>query len=189
MAASITSGDAMAGLKAAPQETTIANLCAALGDFEGLAGQISDLKAETLQKEAGVLKAILERIAPLVPVLSKKYEVFYRPVLAILTQRDEVPLSRSEGAYFFSEHRLTFYEDKSLVRTHRFGQWTGGQLPGWELAEEDELTAECAVRAFGLPAIAEGLIKILQEAHQTIILKEEMEGRLSALTLVLEAIQ
>jgi hypothetical protein len=189
MAASTTSEEAMASIKAAPHETTIANLCAALGDFEGLAGQISDLKAETLQKEAGALKAILERIAPLVPILSKKYEAFYRPVLVILTLRDEIPLPRSEGAYFFSEHRLTFYEDKSLVRTHRFGQWTGMQLPGWELSEEDELTTECAVRAFGLPAIAEGLINIFREAHQTTILKEELEGRLAALTAMLEVLQ
>ena len=179
----------MARITAAPQETTIANLCAVLGNFEGLAGQISDLKAETLQKEAGVLKAILERIAPLVPILSKKYEAFYRPVLTILTIKDEIPLPRPEGAYFFSEHQLTFYEDKSLMRTHRFGQWTGGQLPGWVLSEEDELTAECAVRAFGLPAIAEGLIKLFQEAQQTIILKEELKERLSALTAALEALQ
>ena len=52
MAASITSEDAMARITAAPQETTIANLCAVLGNFEGLAGQISSLKAETQQRGA-----------------------------------------------------------------------------------------------------------------------------------------
>jgi hypothetical protein len=189
MAASIISGDPMAGLRAAPQETTIANLCAEIGDFEELAGQISSLKADALQKEAEVLKAILERVAPLVPILSKKYEAFYRPVLVILTLRDEVPLPRQEGAYFFSEHRLNFYEDKSLVRTHRFGQWTGGPLPGWQLEEEDGLDPAGAVSVFGLPAIVVGLMKIFQEARETTILKSEMEERLSALTNVLKALQ
>lgn len=190
MAASSLSGNVADGIlnKAVPPGI-LSDLCASLGDFESLAMQVSSVKKETQEKEAGVLKAILERIASLVPILSKKYEAFYRPVLVILTLRDEIPLPRSEGAYFFSEHRLTFYEDKSLVRTHRFGQWTGGPLPGWELAEEDELTPEDAVRVFGLAAIAEGLIEALQEAHTTTILKEELEGRLAALTKVLEALQ
>ncbi|MCX6677388.1 MAG: hypothetical protein NTU95_05525 [Methanothrix sp.] len=187
--ASLSEGTAASILNRAGPQGDLADLCATLGDFELLAFQVSSLKMDTLEKEAGVLKEVLDRIAPLVPILSKKYEAFYRPVLVVLTQRDEIPLPRSEGAYFFSEHRLALYEDGSLVRTHRFGQWTGGPQPGWELAEEDELTPDAAIAAFGLPAIAEGFIKAFQEAHSTTILKDELEGRLAALTRVLEVIQ
>ena len=57
------------------------------------------------------------------------------------------------------------------------------------LEKEDEFTPLAAIIAFGLPAIAEGLVNIFQEAHETTVLKEELEERLSALTRVLEALQ
>ena len=187
MAASIISGDAMAGLRAAPQETTIANLCAALGDLEGLAGQISGLKAETRQKEAEVLKTILNRVTPLVPVLSRDFESYYRSVLVILTEREEVRFEKNTA--FYSEYELVLYENGILVRTHRFGESSEGPRIGWMLEKEDEFTPLAAIIAFGLPAIAEGLVNIFQEAHETTVLKEELEERLSALTRVLEALQ
>ncbi|TFH52116.1 MAG: hypothetical protein E4G89_01715, partial [Methanothrix sp.] len=105
MAASIISGDPLAGLKAA-SETTIANLCAALGDFEGLAGRIAELKAEAQWKEAEVLEEITKRVTPLVAIISRGGESYYRHEIIILTKREEVPLFIDRPTRFFSEHKL-----------------------------------------------------------------------------------
>ncbi len=50
----------------------------------------------------------------------------------------------------------------------------------------DELTPEAAILAFGLTAISEGLIKVIGKASSIVILKKKLEGRVSALTMVLE---
>ncbi len=89
---------------------------------------------------------------------------------------------------FFSEYRLILYENGLLVRTHRYGEWSEGPRPGWENIDEDELTPEAAITAFGLTAISDGLIKVLGQASSIVILKEKLEGRLSALTKILEAL-
>lgn len=84
MAASLAVGNSpAANLPQAGPHEDLVSLCAALGDVELLAGCITNLKKETPGKEAAVLKAILDRITPLVPVLSKEYEAFYRPALVI----------------------------------------------------------------------------------------------------------
>ncbi len=46
-----------------------------------------------------------------------------------------------------------------------------------------------AITAFGLTAISEGLMKVLDDASSIVILKEELEGRLAALTRTLDALQ
>lgn len=76
-----------------------------------------------------------------------------------------------------------------MVRIHRYGEWSEGPRPGWENTDEDVLTPQAAITAFGLTAISEGLIKVLGEASSIVILKEELEGRLAALTEILDALQ
>jgi len=185
MAASTTSGDTAASIKAASQET-IADLCAALGDFESLTIQISGLKKDTLEKEAVVLKAILDRVTPLVSVLSSDFESYYRHELVILTEREEVRFEKDTE--FYSEYKLVLYENGLLERIHRYGEFSDGLRPGWELTNEEEFTPLAAIIAFGLPAIAEGLIKTFEWANSAIILKEELEARLKTLVEVLEAL-
>ncbi len=185
MAAAITSVEAMTSLKAALQEI-IANLCNALGDFEGLAGQITGLKQETQERESQVLKAILYRITPLVSVLSRDFESYYRRELVILTEREEVRLENNTA--FYSEYKLVLYENGLLWRIHRYGEFSEGPRTNWELADEEEFTPRAAIIAFGLPAIAEGLIKAFEWANSSIILKEELEAKLAALSGVLEAL-
>jgi hypothetical protein len=70
-----------------------------------------------------------------------------------------------------------------LARIHRYGEWSEGLHTGWENADEDEITPRAATTAFGLTAISEGLIKVLNNASSIVILKEELEGRIAALTL------
>ena len=60
---------------------------------------------------------------------------------------------------------------------------------GWENTDEDVLTPEAAIIAFGFTAISKGLIKALGEASSMIIIKEELEGRLAALAEALEALR
>lgn len=190
MAASIAAGDGLATIiEQAGPCGELADLCAALGDVEWLAGQVTGLKKETLEREATVLRSILDRITPLVPVLSQEYEAFYRPMVVILTKKDEVPFPTEKTTYFFSEQKLILYDNGHLIKAHRFGEFTEGPRPGWELTEEAEMTAEAAIKAYGLPAIAEGIMAVFEWARSAIILKEELEGKLAALSGVLEALR
>lgn len=79
-------------------------------------------------------------------------------------------------------------ENGLLVRMHRYGEFSEGLRLGWENADEDVLTPQAAIAAFGLAAISGGLMKVLGEASSMAILKERLEGRLAALTKALEAL-
>ncbi len=164
----------------------LSDLSTALDELAPLAARIADLKKETLDREAAVLKAILEKVTPLVPLLSNDCEQYYRREIVILTREERVQLEKGSG--FFSEYRLILYENGVLVRMHRYGEWSEGLHLGWENADEDVLTPQAAIAAFGLAAISGGLMKVLGEASSMVILKERLEGRLAALTRALEAL-
>lgn len=185
-AASISDNAAASIMNKAFSAGDLADLCAALGDFESLTIQISGLKTETQEKEAEVLKAILDRVTPLVPVLSRDFESYYRRELVILAEREEVRFEKNTE--FYSEYKLVLYENGLLERIHRYGEFSEGPRPGWELTNEEEFTPLAAIIAFGLPAIAEGLIKAFEWANSSVILKEELEARLKTLVKVLEAL-
>jgi len=164
----------------------LSDLSTALNELRPLAARIADLKKETLDREAAVLKAILERVTPLVPLLSDDCEQYYRREIVILTQEERVQLENGYG--FFSEYRLILYENGLLVRMHRYGECSEGLRLGWENEDEDVITPQAAVAAFGLGAISGGLMKVLSEASSVVVLKERLEGRLAALTKALEAL-
>ncbi|MGA9100323.1 MAG: hypothetical protein WB392_15485 [Methanotrichaceae archaeon] len=166
---------------------TLAELSTALNELQPLASRIANLKKEALEKEAIVLKAILEKIAPLVPLLSDDCEHHYRREVVILAREERVQLE--EGLSFFSEHKLILYENGLLARTNRYGEWSEGSRLGWENTDEVVLTPEAAIIIFGLTAISKGLIKALGEASSMAILKEKLEGDLVALTKTLEALR
>ena len=166
---------------------TLSELSTALAELQPLATKIADLKKQTLEREAAVLKAILEKVTPLVPLLSDDCEHHYRREVVILAIEERVQLE--EGLSFFSEHRLILYENGLLVRTHRYGESSEGLHPGWENTDEVVLTPEAAIIIFGLTAISKGLIKALGEASSMAILKEKLEGDLVALTKTLEALR
>lgn len=186
MAASITTENTLAGINKAVPQGNLVDLCADLNGVEELAWKISGLKTEALEREAAVLKAILDRVTPLVPVLSRDFESYYRSVLVILTEREEVQLEKS--LKFYSEYKLVLYENGLLVRIHRYSEFSDSPRPGWELTNEEEFTPQAAIIAFGLPAIAKGLIRAFEWANSAIILKEELEANLKTLTTALEVI-
>lgn len=47
------------------------NVNVVLDGLESLAARMTDLKKETLEKETAVLEAIIKRVTPLIPLLSK----------------------------------------------------------------------------------------------------------------------
>ena len=59
----------------------------------------------------------------------------------------------------------------------------------WEYLDEHLLNAAAVVEAFGLDAIAAGIVKALEEASEMIILSPEAETRLVALSKILEDLQ
>ncbi|MGA9097450.1 MAG: hypothetical protein WB392_00795 [Methanotrichaceae archaeon] len=171
----------------------LSDLSITLAELQPLAPKISVLQKQTLEKEASILKAILEKLTPLVPLLSKDYEQYYRREIVILTR--DVRVQLEDGLGFFSEHSLILYENGLLVRIHRYGQSIDhGQLSeapqlGWENTDEDVLTPEAAIIAFGFTAISEGLIKALGEASSMAIFEEELESRLASLAEALKALR
>jgi len=165
----------------------LSELSTALDELPPMASKIAGLKKNTLEREAAILKAILEKVTPLVPLLSEDYERCYRREIVILTREERVQLE--EGSGFFSEYWLILYENGLLVRTHRYGELSEGLRLGWENTAEDVLTPETAIITFGFTAISKGLIKVLGEAESMVIRKEELEGRLAALAKALEALK
>jgi len=164
----------------------LSDLSTALDELAPLAARIADLKKETLDSEASVLRAILEKVTPLVPLLSSDCDQYYRREIVILTQEERVQLENGYG--FFSEYRLILYENGQLVRMHRYGECSEGLRLGWENDDAEVLTPQTAIAAFGLAAISGGLMKVLGDASSMVILKERLEGRLAALTKALEAL-
>ena len=173
------------------QEAAVASLCASLSDFESLALSVSSLKTETAKREAEILKEILARVTPLVSIIGRGGESYYRRDIIILTELEDCPLGVDSPHRFFSEHKLVLYENGLLMRIHRFGEAAGRdeRRVCWDMTEESELSAEAAIAAFGLAVITTGLMRAFEEATLTIVLKEELESRLKALAKVLEALQ
>lgn len=172
------------GLKMTP-----ADLCAVLDDFEPLAMEIAGLEREAAEKEAAILKAVLGRLVPLVPLLCERYEAAYRRKLTILTVQDKVPLCRENNSYFYFEQRLILYENGSLILHYRSGMYSDGCLLSCEMVRECEITSDGAIAAFGFSAVVEGLISVLRHAKAKMVLKEELESKIAALTETLEAVQ
>ena len=181
----------MPDMKATCQETAVASLCASLGDFESLALSVSSLKTETAKREAEILKEILARVTPLVAIIGRGGESYYRRDIIILTELEDCPLGVDSPHRFFSEHKLVLYENGLLMRIHRFGEAAGRdeKRTCWNMTEESELSTEAAIAAFGLTAIAEGFVKAFEEAASKITLKEELDSRLKTLSTALEVLQ
>mgnify|MGYP000884133498 FL=1 len=166
---------------------TPANVNVVLDGLDALAARMTDLKNETLEKETAVLEAIIKRVTPLIPLLSKKQVYSCRCRIIITHDRIDAPLDGE--AYFYSESDLILYESGQLVRTHRYGDFRVSPGQGWEFFDEYPLDASSAVEAIGLDAIVTGIIKALEEASETIILPQEGEARLVALSKILKGLQ
>ena len=167
--------------------STPANVNVVLDGIESLAARMVDLKNETLEKETAILEAIIKRVTPLIPLLSKKQVYSCRCRIIIAHDRIDAPLDGR--AYFYSESDLILYENGQLVRTHRYGDFRASPGEGWEIFDEYPLDASTAIEAIGLDAIVTGIINALEEAEETIILPIEVEARLIALSKILEGLQ
>jgi hypothetical protein len=157
---------------------------AALDALSPLPGKIALLKKEILQREAEALAQILEKAAPLVPLLDDS-EPYYRKSITIFSKSESVPLDIDRS--FSSNVRLVLYEDGRLTRALRFRE-TCTRGFGWEQEEEEELGCALAVSLYGLDAIASGLAGAL-ELGSIKALHGKLEKQLLAMTKILEALQ
>ncbi|OPY56809.1 MAG: hypothetical protein A4E49_00153 [Methanosaeta sp. PtaU1.Bin112] len=157
-------------------------LTRALDDLEPLAKLVSDMKTETTEKEAIVLKEVLDRVTPLVPLIDNGYELYYRRFLTIVGRREEVPIDE-DGSHFYSEYRLVLYENGILARVHAYGEMSYKSHLGWDRHDEEEIAPQGAIAAFGLAAISEGLIKALEGMSQALEgMSQALEGMSQAIT-------
>lgn len=163
---------------------TPTNVNVFIDGLDALASRVTDLKKETLEKETAVLEAIIKRVVPLIPLLNKPQGHSCRCQITIAHDRIDAPLDG--GAYFYSESDLILYENGQLVRTHRYGDFRVSPGQSWEILDEYPLDASTAIEAIGLDAIVAGIIKALEEASEMIILPQEVEARLAALSKILE---
>lgn len=185
MAASALSGDVEEIRQTSPP--SLAELNAVLADIEPLAAKVEELKKETLEKESQVLAAILQRIVPLIPILTDESEPYQRRELIIITDETAVPIDAN--AHFYSEKKLILYENGLLIRSHRYGESSKALRPGWELSDTLELNPQMAVSCFGLDAISAGIVKLLKETLENFIFPDALTARLEELAKVLEALQ
>jgi hypothetical protein len=163
---------------------TPTNVNVVLDDLDALAARVTDLKKETLEKETAVLEAIIKRVTPLIPLLNNPQVYSCRCRIVIAHDRIEAPLDG--GAYFYSENDIILYENGQLVRTHRYGDFRVSHGQSWEFFDEYPLDVSSAVEAIGLDVVVASIIKVFEEAAETIILPQEVEARLVALSKILE---
>lgn len=162
---------------------SLAELNSALDELSPLPKKIAVLKNETLAREAEALGLILQKVAPLIPLLDDS-EPYYRKSITILNRSERVPLDDDRS--FCSEVNLIFYEDGRLTKSLRFCEtWTKGF--GWEHQEEEELDCASAISLYGLDAIASGLARALKELPSIRIMHQDLEERLEAVTKIQEA--
>lgn len=168
---------------------SIEELNESLADFEPVAKQAILLKEEMARAEAEIVEQIITILTPLVPLIDKSLESYYRKNAILAARGRAAPLPLDKVSRFYSEHHLVLYETGQLWDLHRFGETCCIEgRPGWEITEERELSPKEAVAAFGLQAIVDGTIDVLQNAKSTVVLKE-LEARISTLTKTLEALK
>ncbi len=164
---------------------SLAKVNAALEDLSPLPAKIALQRKETLQREAAALEAILQKIAPFVPLLDD-CEPNFRKSITIFSKSERVPLDDDRS--FSSDLRLVLYEDGRLTRARRFRE-TCTMGFGWEQEEEEELDCAAAVALYGLEAIASGLAGALEELPAVRTVHQDLEERLSEMAKILEALQ
>lgn len=158
----------------------------ALDDLTPLASSIDELKQGLLDKESEILKVILQKITPLIPLFDEGSENYHRGELIILEKNQCVEFE--EESAFYSDHILILYENGALIDKHCYGEKSSTRV-GWEIVDDIKQTPMAAITAYGLDDIVEGLAKILDGVRSIYVLKSDMEERITALMNLLEALQ
>jgi len=185
----------------------LGELVAKLAEIAPLASQVADLKGQTIRQEAEALAAILERIKPLLPLVAHSILTGYHhsgqqgheeqedyhavPGLELVNNFKRIPTDKDyRGEYGGS--RLVLFQDGGLQWERRTGDWSQWQGEGssWSLEEETEISAEQAVKKYGLKAIVAGLVDELKEASRLLEQKQaDYQERLELVQKVREVLQ
>jgi hypothetical protein len=164
-----------------------------------LASKVDELKEQTIREETVVLDQILERIKPILPLVSYRIQKGYSTSgqqghearedfhaikgLELVNNFKRIPTDKDyRGEYGGS--RLVLFQDGRLVWERRAGEWSQWQGEGasWFIEEDSEFSTEQAVRKYGLQKIISGLEDELKEASRG--LEKRQEDYQSRLELV-----
>ncbi|VVB66814.1 Uncharacterised protein [uncultured archaeon] len=162
----------------------LSDLAATLADLEPAAAMAEAARLALLQKEGQALQEILRRVWRLMTLQdAKNRESCYRHEIALQEICERAQKGEQSGQRVCT--RLVFCDDQKLIRRFEVEQW--GSC-AFQIQDEQELTCEMAVKAFGLDAICRGLEEELKASYP---MKANLAGcqeRLLAVTRLLEGL-
>jgi len=165
-------------------------LSAKLAEIAPLAERVGELKNATLEQESEALAMLIERIKPILPVVSSRIQCSYfhsgqqfheekttnhaMPGIELISTFKQINTDRdTRGEYGGS--RLLLFQDGTLQWERRAGEWSRwqGESSGWRTEEETAFAPARAVAKYGLAAIVRGLGEELAEASEGLQKKRE----------------
>ncbi len=162
----------------------LSDLAATLDELLPAATMTEAAKKALLQKEAQALQEILRRVRLLMTLQdAKSRESCYRHEILLLEISEGARTGEHSGLRIST--RLVFCDDQRLIRRFEVEQW--GDC-GFQIQDEQELTCEMAVKAFGLDAICKGLEEELRTGYPMKATLTGYQERLLAVTKMLEGI-
>lgn len=172
-----------------------------------LASEVAAQRDRTIEQETTALKKILEKIKPLLEItayniqvgyyssgqqFSKTHAQYHDLKGLILIDNFEKECTDRDTRGDYSGWQLVLFADGRLVTLERSGEWSRwqGESSCWNIVEEEELSAETAVRRYGLKDVMEGLASELTQAFEKLKKKQaDYEERLKIVQKVREAFQ
>ncbi len=160
-------------------------LAATLDELLPAATMTEAAKKALLQKEAQALQEILRRVRLLMTGQDAQFrESCYRHEIVLLEISEEARTGEQSGLRIST--RLVFCDDQRLIRRFEVEQW--GDC-GFQIQDEQELTYEMAVKAFGLDAICAGLQEALLARYPVKAMLADYQERLLLATKMLEGLR
>ncbi len=165
--------------------SALSDLAATLDELLPAATMAEAARKALLQKEAQALQEILRRVRLLMTLQdAKTRESCYRHEINLLEISEGARTGEHSGLRIST--RLVFCDDQRLIRRFEVEQW--GDC-SFQIQDEQELTCEMAVKAFGLDAICSGLQKELLSGYPMAEMLAGYQERLLAATKILEELR
>jgi hypothetical protein len=166
-----------------PPTDQLSELIAGLDEIAPLAAKVGELRNLTVAEETEALEKILEKVKPILPVISYKiksgyyssgqqfhsptYSYFSDSGLVLIDEFSEVCTDRDTRGDF-AGWQLALLRDGRLMAYERQGDWSRwqGESSQWSADEEEDITPETAIRRYGLKTIVDGLADELKDASE-----------------------
>jgi len=185
----------------------LAEFLKCLEELQPLASKVTALKDSTIEQETAALEKILEKIKPLLSIAAHKIEInYYFSGQQFHSEKEEyhqlkglVLIDNFEKVYTDRDTRgdyagwqLVLFEDGSLRTMERVGDWScwQGESSYWNIASEETVQPEEAIRRYRLDELVKGLASEFNEAAKKLEkLQADYINRLELIKKVEEVLQ